>query len=65
MSKFAPILLFSSVLVLAACDEVDSDLERAAIGAAIGCAAGQVLVNGRCVEGAVVGGAAGALSDEF
>lgn len=63
MSKFAPILLFTAFTALAACDEINSDLERAAVGAAIGCAAGQVLVNGRCVEGAIVGGAAGALTN--
>ena len=50
---------------LAACDEIDSDLERAAVGAAIGCVAGEVLVDGKCVEGAVVGGATGAVVDEF
>ncbi len=65
MSKFTPIAIFAFITTLAACDEIDSDLERAAVGAAIGCAAGQVLVNGRCVEGAIVGGAAGALSDDF
>ena len=63
MAKFTPILLFTAFTALAACDEINSDLERAAIGAAIGCAAGEVLVEGRCVEGAVVGGAAGALSN--
>ncbi len=63
MSKFAPILLFVAVTGLSACDEIDSDLERAAVGAAIGCAAGEVLVNGRCLEGAVVGGAAGAITN--
>lgn len=50
---------------LAACDEIDSDLERAAVGAAVGCVAGEVLVDGKCVEGAVVGGAVGAISDDF
>ena len=63
MAKFAPILFFAAFTALSACDEINSDLERAAIGAAIGCAAGEVLVEGRCVEGAVVGGAAGALSN--
>lgn len=65
MSKFVPIILFTACAVLGACDEIESDFERAAVGAAIGCAAGQVLVNGRCAEGAVVGGATGALADEF
>ena len=63
MSRFAPILLFATVTALSACDEINSDLERAAVGAAIGCAAGEILVDGRCLEGAVVGGAAGAISN--
>lgn len=64
MQKITPLALFA-VLGLAACDEIDSDLERAAVGAAVGCVAGEILVDGRCVEGAVVGGAVGAVSDEF
>ena len=50
-------------LGLAGCDDVDSDLERAVVGAAIGCAAGYVLVDGRCVEGAIVGVGVGVLTD--
>ena len=65
MSKFTPFVFFAAVSVVSACDEIDSDLERAAIGAAIGCAAGEILVDGRCVEGAIIGGAAGALSDDI
>ena len=53
----------ASILTLGACDEANSDLERAIIGGAIGCAAGEVLVDGRCVEGAAVGAAIGVLSD--
>lgn len=64
MQKITPIALFAA-LGLAACDEIDSDLERAAVGAAVGCVAGEVLVDGRCVEGAIVGGAVGAVSDDF
>ncbi|MEL6620785.1 MAG: hypothetical protein AAFP16_18060 [Pseudomonadota bacterium] len=48
---------------LSACDDLDSDAERAIVGAAIGCAAGEVLVNGRCVEGAVVGAGVGVLTN--
>lgn len=65
MRKLAPILLLSSVVGLAACDELENDRDRAAVGAAIGCAAGYTLVNGRCVEGAVAGAVAGALSDDL
>jgi hypothetical protein len=48
---------------LSACDDMDSGLERAVIGAAIGCAAGEVLVNGRCVEGAIVGAGVAVVTD--
>lgn len=65
MPKFTPFALFAAITALAACDEINSDLERAAVGAAIGCAAGEVLVDGRCIEGAILGGAAGALSDDI
>lgn len=65
MSKLAPFALFAAVAAIAACDELDSDLERAAVGAAIGCAAGEILVDGRCIEGAIIGGAAGAIADDI
>lgn len=63
MRRLSTALMLTSVIGLAACDELESDLDRAAVGAAVGCAAGYTLVNGRCVEGAVIGGAAGALSN--
>lgn len=40
----------------------DTTLDRAVVGAAIGCAAGEVLVDGRCVEGAIVGAGVGVLT---
>lgn len=49
---------------LSACGELDSDLERAAVGGVIGCAAGEVLVDGRCLEGAVVGAGVGVLTND-
>lgn len=49
---------------LAACN-TGSDLERAAIGGAVGCAAGEVLSDGNCVAGGAIGAAAGALSNDF
>lgn len=63
MPRLIAIIVASSTLGLAACDAVDSDLERAVVGAAIGCAAGEALVNGRCVEGAVVGAGVGVLTN--
>lgn len=42
-----------------------SDLERALIGGAIGCAAGEIIEDGECVTGAAIGAAGGALSNDF
>ncbi len=60
MVKFAAL---AAVLGLTACDDVNSDLERAVVGGAIGCLAGEVLLNGRCVEGGAVGAAAGVVTN--
>ena len=65
MQKKLPIVAFAAMVGLTACNEIDNDIERALVGAAAGCIAGEVLVDGRCVEGAVIGGAAGALSDDY
>lgn len=65
MQKISSFFVLTAFVSLTACDELNSDLERAAVGAAIGCVAGEVLVDGKCVEGAVVGGAAGALSNNI
>jgi len=45
----------ATLLGLSAC-------ERAIIGGAIGCAAGEVYKDGKCVEGAVIGAGVGALT---
>ena len=63
MSRILAIALVASAFALGACDEVNSDLERAAVGGLIGCAAGEVLADGRCVEGAVVGAGVGVLTN--
>ncbi len=62
MSRLAPIALFAAITAISACDEIEGERDAALIGAAIGCAAGYTLVNGRCVEGAIAGGVAGAVS---
>ncbi len=59
MKKLIPVTVIAMVMGLSACN---SALERAAVGAAIGCIAGEVLVDGRCVEGAVIGGGVGAIT---
>ncbi|MEO0502754.1 MAG: hypothetical protein AAFZ14_05475 [Pseudomonadota bacterium] len=61
MSKILVLPATLAVLSLAACG--DDNIERAVVGAAIGCAAGEVLVDGRCVEGAVVGAGVGVLTN--
>ncbi|NNE81944.1 MAG: hypothetical protein HKN18_16870 [Silicimonas sp.] len=65
MQKTTSFAFIAAIVGLSACDQINSDLERAAVGAAIGCVAGEVLVDGRCVEGAVIGGAAGVISDDL
>lgn len=63
MRSFHLLAALVSTIGLSACDAADSDLERAIVGGAIGCAVGQVLVDGRCVEGAVVGAGVGVLTN--
>jgi hypothetical protein len=67
MQKKFTYIVLASILGLSACDTYNrgSDLERAAIGAAIGCAAGEIIDNGKCITGAAIGGAAGALSNDI
>ena len=40
-----------------------TDLERAAVGGVVGCAAGEIIDDGSCIAGAGIGAAAGALSN--
>lgn len=49
---------------LSACN-VGTDLERAAIGGVVGCALGEIIDDGKCVAGAAVGAAGGALANDF
>ncbi|MDM7933517.1 hypothetical protein [Tabrizicola sp.] len=62
MRRFTAIIVASSTFGLIGC-VADTSLERAVVGAAIGCAAGEVLVDGRCVEGAIVGAGVGVLTN--
>ncbi|WP_299554179.1 hypothetical protein [uncultured Tateyamaria sp.] len=63
MRRFLTLTAVVSITGLAACGDVDNGLQRAAIGGAIGCAAGEVLADGRCVEGAVVGAGVGVITN--
>ena len=62
MRRFFILSVAGAILGLSACDNTNSDLERAVVGGAIGCAAGEVFTNGRCVEGAVIGAGVGVLT---
>ena len=64
MQKKLSFIAIAAILGLAACDS-GSDLERAIIGGAIGCAAGEIYQDGECIAGAAVGAAAGALADDI
>lgn len=63
MRKTALLVAICSGFGLSACSSNDSDLERGLIGAAIGCAAGEILVDAKCVEGAAVGAGVGVLTN--
>lgn len=59
------ILAATGLLALLAACNTGSDLERAAIGGAIGCAVGEIIEDGNCVAGGAIGAAGGALANDF
>ena len=63
MQKKLPFLFFAAMLGLSACNE-GSDLERALLFGALGCAVGEIIEDGKCVTGAAIGAAGGALADD-
>lgn len=62
MRILVALIVASSTFGLSGCVG-DRTFNRAVVGAAIGCAAGEVLVDGRCVEGALVGAGVGILTE--
>lgn len=64
MQKKLSLIAVASILALAACNQ-GSDLERAVIGGAIGCAAGEIYEDGECITGAAIGATAGALANDI
>lgn len=56
--------IIAALLGLTACTQ-GSDLERAAVGGAAGCLIGEIIDDGECLTGAVVGAAGGALADDI
>ncbi len=59
-----PVILVAAVLGLSACNQ-GSDLERAAVGGLAGCFVGDLVSEGSCLKGAVLGAGAGALADDI
>ena len=64
MQKKLSLLVAATFLGLAGCN-TGTDIERALVGGAIGCAAGEILEDGECITGAAIGATAGALSDNI
>ena len=64
MQKKIPFFAAAAILGLAGCNS-GSDLERALIGGAIGCAAGEIYQDGECITGAAIGATAGALANDI
>ena len=62
MKRATGALALTAAMLLSGCLG-GSDLEAAAVGGLIGCAAGEVFTEGRCVEGAVVGAGTAVLTN--
>lgn len=68
MLKVSTLLAAVSIVSLSACagiNRIDTNSERALVGAGAGCLAGEILREGSCVEGALAGGLAGALARDI
>ncbi|WP_458789959.1 hypothetical protein [Yoonia sp. MH D7] len=63
MLKTSYIIAATALLGLTAC--LDTDGERALVGAGVGCVAGETIGSNRCVEGALAGGLIGALANDL
>lgn len=64
MQKTLSLVAILATLGLAACSQ-GTDLERAMVGGAAGCVAGELIDDGECLVGAAIGAGAGALADDF
>lgn len=58
-----PLFVLAAVATLAGCAG-SNDVDRAVIGAIIGCAVGEIIDDGKCVAGAGIGAVGGALADD-
>ena len=63
MLKSSTLVAVTALFGLSACLETDG--ERALVGAGVGCVAGETLSNNNCVQGALAGGLVGALSNDL
>ena len=61
---YKSLILLATLAGLAGCTQ-GSDLERAVVGGAAGCLVGELLEDGKCVTGAAIGAAGGALADDI
>jgi len=64
MRQLSVILAAVTVTGLSGC-VTTPDMRNAAVGAVIGCVAGEVIQNGQCVTGAAIGGLGGALANDI
>lgn len=64
MQKKLSLLGVAALIGLAGCNN-GTDLERALVGGAIGCAAGEIYQDGECITGAAIGATAGALANDI
>ena len=64
MQKKFSFALVAAVLALSACNQ-GSDLERAAVGGLAGCLVGDMVDEGSCLKGGILGAGIGALANDF
>ena len=64
MQKKFTFIVIAAVLGLSACNQ-GTDLERAAVGGLAGCLVGDIISEGSCIKGGILGAGAGALADDF
>ncbi|MEJ6397675.1 hypothetical protein [Yoonia sp. 208BN28-4] len=62
MLKVSTVFAAIAVVGLSACSGINTNGERALVGAGIGCVAGEAIAGSNCTEGALAGGLAGALA---
>ena len=64
MQKKLSLALLAAVLGLSACNQ-GSDIERAAVGGLAGCLVGDMVDEGSCLKGGILGAGIGALANDI